>query len=122
MTIKTDKLFELETQMKALQTEIVTEYLAEAKNETVKEFLQDVLYRMPFIQDVPRLINEIRYFDLANAEIGNKMIIELPEDEFGPVQFLYRTDGFDELHVGSLELVVENDILVNIIYTTKIFY
>ena len=122
MTIKTDKLFKLERQMTTLQTEIVKEYLAEAKNETVKEFLQDVLYRMPFTQDVPRLINEIRYFDLTNAEIGNEMIIELDEDEFGPIQFLYRTDGFDELRVGSLELVIENDVLVNIVYKTKVFY
>ena len=122
MTIKTDKLFKLERQMTTLQTEIVKEYLAEAKNETVKEFLQDVLCRMPFTQDVPRLINEIRYFDLANAEIGNEMIIELDEDEFGPIQFLYRTDGFDELRVGSLELVIENDVLVNIVYKTKVFY
>lgn len=122
MTIKTDKLFELERQMKALQTEIVKEYLAEAKNETIKEFLQDVLYYMPFTQDIPGLINEIRYFDLANAEIGNEMIIELDEDEFGPIQFLYHTDGFDELRVGSLELVIENDVLVNIIYKTKVFY
>ena len=122
MTIKTDKLFELEAQMVTLQKEIVTECLAETKNETVKEFLQDVLYHMPFTQDMPRLINEIRYFDLANAKIGNEMIIELDEDEFEPIQFLYRTNGFDELRVGSLELVIENDVLVNIIYTTKIFY
>ena len=120
MTIKTDELFELEAQMKALQTEIVTEYLAEAKNETVKEFSQDVLYHMPFTQDVPRLINEIRYFDLTNAEIGNEMIIELPEDEFEPIQFLYH-QGLDELYVASLELVVENDVLVDIKYTTKGF-
>ena len=122
MTIKTDKLFELERQMKALQTEIVKEYLAEAKNETVKEFLQDVLYYMPSMQNLPRLINEIRYFDLANVEIGNEMIIELDEDEFEPIKFLYLTDGFDELCVGSVELVIENDVLVNIVYTTKVFY
>lgn len=121
MTIKTDKLFELEARMTALQTEIVTEYLSEAKNEIVKEFLEDVLYYMPFTQDVPRLINEIRYFNLANAEIGNEMVIELPEDEFEPIQFLYRTNGFKKLYVASLELVIKNDVLVDIKYTTKRF-
>ena len=121
MTIKTDKLFELEAQMKALQTEIVKEYLTEAKNETIKEFLQDVLSHIDFIQDVPTLINEIRYFDLTNAVVGNEMVIELDEDEFEPIQFLYRTNGFEELYVASLELVVENDVLVGIKYTTKGF-
>lgn len=115
MENKINKLHELEKETRILQEEVLKDFINEAKNPTILQFLEELLdnqYDTPRLNDLLDKINNLRIYTL---DINSKV----PENFHEEFVYYYGID-YNEDAVCQLIFDINNDnIIEDIKYETE---
>lgn len=114
MENKITKLYELEKETHNLQEEVIKDFINNAKNPTILEFLEELSdnqYDVPRITD---LLSAIEERQLYKIDIGTKVDNDFHEE----FSYYYSTDH-DEVSLTKLIFHLNDDIIKDIEYCTE---